>query len=453
MFKTTVNFTPGKRQREYSSNSDNSLCSPDYKRPAINNTPELAKSPIYHSYTGVNMASSKTLPISVEFDQKAPDWARQMYQLILLINDKIDNMGDSQAILEDKLDKACLSVNKVQDDVNTLQKKCDSLQNENIVLKDKLNESEAYSKKYNLKFFNIPDQENEDIGVLIKKMETVFEGMDLNLGSMIIDNIHRLPSTGRGPRPVIIKFVRMLDRNLTWSRREKLADFKNGEVIMRDHYPKDIEANIRKMLPVKIAAVKQGMSVKMVRDKVIINSQAFTVNNLHQLPASLKLDKISIREESNHLFFFKEYCPLSNMHGSKFKVDGVNYLCMEQFIMRNKADTFKDAETATKIMNSETPGEMKYLGSQVKGFVAREWHDRIEQIAMTGLEQKFAQNEPLKKYLLDTGDKVLVEASPRDSVWGIGRYMYDKNIFRNKDSWGKNLLGVSLMKVREKLRA
>ena len=63
---------------------------------------------------------------------------------------------------------------------------------------------------------------------------------------------------------------------------------------------------------------------------------------------------------------------------------------------------------------------------------------------------KFSQNHDLKEVLLGTGDKVLVEASPDDRIWGIG---FNSEEAEGRESeWGNNGLGKALMRVRERLR-
>ena len=56
----------------------------------------------------------------------------------------------------------------------------------------------------------------------------------------------------------------------------------------------------------------------------------------------------------------------------------------------------------------------------------------------------------LKAKLLATGEKILVEASPYDKIWGIG--FNKSNALVNKSKWGQNLLGKVLMEVRNKLK-
>lgn len=68
---------------------------------------------------------------------------------------------------------------------------------------------------------------------------------------------------------------------------------------------------------------------------------------------------------------------------------------------------------------------------------------------VSGNKAKFSQNKELKEILLNTENKVLVEASPQDRIWGIG---LEQNNFDavNPAKWrGLNLLGFALMEVRE----
>lgn len=58
--------------------------------------------------------------------------------------------------------------------------------------------------------------------------------------------------------------------------------------------------------------------------------------------------------------------------------------------------------------------------------------------------------EILKKELLETGERELVEASPFDRIWGIGFKEADAE--RNRHKWGQNLLGKAVKDVRERLR-
>ncbi len=62
-----------------------------------------------------------------------------------------------------------------------------------------------------------------------------------------------------------------------------------------------------------------------------------------------------------------------------------------------------------------------------------------------------SQHPVLKDFLLKTGERVLVEASPVDIMWGCGLAEDDERI-KDVTQWpGQNLLGFALMEVREML--
>jgi ribA/ribD-fused uncharacterized protein len=93
------------------------------------------------------------------------------------------------------------------------------------------------------------------------------------------------------------------------------------------------------------------------------------------------------------------------------------------------------------------------LGRQVRGFDEEAWTAARYDIVVAGSVAKFGQHEDLRAFLLATGERVLVEASPLDRVWGIGLAADDERA-SSPDRWvGLNLLGFALMDAREKLRA
>lgn len=157
-------------------------------------------------------------------------------------------------------------------------------------------------------------------------------------------------------------------------------------------------------------------------------------------------------EELNFEFFFKSKCPLSQWYISRFKVDGVEYWCMEQYMMAEKARLFKDSESLNKIL-SETKSQrtIKALGRKVKNFDSKVWDENKLDIVYRGNKAKFSQNSELYNILISTGDKILVEASPWDRVWGIGLSCNDVNATDLRKWKGENLLGFTLMRVRSDL--
>ena len=145
----------------------------------------------------------------------------------------------------------------------------------------------------------------------------------------------------------------------------------------------------------------------------------------------------------------KPYACFSNFYPSTFDLNGYTYFCMEQYIMHQKALTFGDEEIADKIMKATTPNECKSLGRQVRHYDDTVWAEDRKVVAFEGLVAKFSQNPELKEILLSTKGSLIAECSPYDKIWGIGMNVNDPAVQIPSKWKGENLLGCSLMKVRD----
>lgn len=162
----------------------------------------------------------------------------------------------------------------------------------------------------------------------------------------------------------------------------------------------------------------------------------------------------------NYLFFFghrprqvgrADASCLSQWFAAPFEVQGQRYATAEHWMMAEKARLFEDAAMFERIVATDDPAEAKALGREVRGFDQERWSAARFGIVVAGGEAKFGAHEGLRTFLLGTGDEVLVEATPRDRIWGIGMGR-DNPAARDPRRWrGKNLLGFSLMEVRRRL--
>jgi ribA/ribD-fused uncharacterized protein len=143
---------------------------------------------------------------------------------------------------------------------------------------------------------------------------------------------------------------------------------------------------------------------------------------------------------------------LSQWWPAEFTVDGVRFRSAEHYMMWRKAMLFGDVTMADRILAAHHPRNAKVLGRGVAGFDDRRWAAERFDIVVAGSLAKFGQHDDLREWLTGTGDRVLVEASPTDRVWGIGLAASDERAADPARWRGLNLLGFALMRAREQLR-
>lgn len=143
---------------------------------------------------------------------------------------------------------------------------------------------------------------------------------------------------------------------------------------------------------------------------------------------------------------------LSQWWPAAFTEDGRTFASAEHYMMAHKAWLFGDERTAERILAADHPREVKQLGRVVHGFDDQVWAANRFDIVVGGSIAKFGQNPELTRFLLGTGDQVLVEASPLDRIWGIGLASDDERAASASTWQGLNLLGFALMAARDALK-
>ncbi|OEV00783.1 hypothetical protein AN217_26625 [Streptomyces qinglanensis] len=142
---------------------------------------------------------------------------------------------------------------------------------------------------------------------------------------------------------------------------------------------------------------------------------------------------------------------LSQWWESEFTTEGRVFRSAEHYMMAHKAWLFNDDETAERILAAPHPGAAKTLGRQVKGFEEEAWLEHRYGIVLRGNLAKFSADTELRDFLLKSRDRVLVEASPLDRIWGIGLAADDERASSPSLWRGLNLLGFALMETRSTL--
>lgn len=167
--------------------------------------------------------------------------------------------------------------------------------------------------------------------------------------------------------------------------------------------------------------------------------------------------------EKYKFLFFWGHTPAADGHvtescfsqwwSCRFMVEDVAYSCAEQYMMAEKARMFGDNAMLDAILTATHPKEMKAFGRAVQHFDKVQWDSHCYEIVLRGNLEKFRQNPELLGFLLGTKNRILVEASPRDRIWGIGMGKQNPDA-ENPMKWrGTNLLGFALSEARDRLLA
>ncbi len=173
------------------------------------------------------------------------------------------------------------------------------------------------------------------------------------------------------------------------------------------------------------------------------------------------IDRMNAGESPSFLFFWGhtpksatavDASCLSQWFPRAFELEGHTYASAEHFMMAEKARLFGDDEMQRSVLGARTPAEAKAFGRAVRNYDDAVWSRERSKLVARGNVAKFGAHDDLRRFLLSTNDRVLVEASPRDRIWGIGMGKANPDA-RLPERWrGENLLGFALMAARDALR-
>ncbi len=155
-------------------------------------------------------------------------------------------------------------------------------------------------------------------------------------------------------------------------------------------------------------------------------------------------------ETDTHVYFYGSV--YSQWAMRDMNVNDKTYNCCEQYMMAEKARLFNDDHALDHIMLAIDPSVQKSWGRKVKNFDKDKWEEIARDTVYVANFAKFTQDKDAKQQLLATGDKVIVEASPYDCIWGVGLRCDDPKVLDSKNWRGTNWLGEAIMEVRHILK-
>lgn len=361
-------------------------------------------------------------------------------ELINVMNKKVDKA--TSALQEDFREEKAVS-----------REKHKRLEQANGVLREEFNEEKAISREKNLIIMGL--QEAGEGSTDRDLAKTLFKD-SLGISNVDIESIYRLGRPGgTGPRPLMIKFLRMPDRNRVWFSKSKLKNGQTRKIWLQEDLPKPIKSAQRNLYQ----AFKKAKSmpdtfttVQLKGTKLILNGTAYGDDNMDALPAALQPSSMATLHSESVVVFFGRASPLSNHHYSTFQLEGHSFNSMEQFLAWKRARISGKKGLINRALSSTNPVVCKGILNELKDDNVPKWEEVLEEVVNSGLTAKFGQNENLAQFLIDTHPKTLGEAS-LNKRWGIGLPLNSPDVF-DTSKWveGGNLLGKKLAQVRDFLR-
>ncbi len=329
--------------------------------------------------------------------------------------------------------------------------------------RDRLVKVEEYQRRNNLLFSGFKEVKNETNKDCLKKVKEQLakapkgeDGRDLT--KAIIERCHRVgefkPRSKR-PRDIIVRFLDVNDRQLASDSR---SSYDEGIYVKGDHTV-EINNAQRQLKPIlkviKDTPYAQKGRVKVIDGFVVVDGKRYNSRQLHTLPDGINFYLNNHVSTDELIAFFGSLSPFSNFFWSPMRIDGDDYVNGEQYISGQLARTFDREDLFLEIMHTTDPYVMKQIAYQVKQlpeYNAEKWHEKCPDVAMETCSAKFKQNLYFKNFLLDTGDKLITEAT-KEAPWGCGLLLSDPDI-KVRDKWKRvGVMGDALMRVREELKA
>ena len=356
-----------------------------------------------------------------------------------------------------------LAIADIRKELIVLKHKNDNLNNENMKLKQQTNMLESYSRRNNLVIRGIAELDGGESTCEELAKKFFIDNMKLDkerVDKMRFVRCHRMGRVTPTPtnrlsssRPIIVRFCEFSDRQCVWDARTNLSNTQHS---INENFSQDVEYNRRKLYPIyKLAKKSEAYQnkVSLRGDVLIVNSREFTVDNLDELPDELHPRQLCFKSNNTtHAFggLYSEYCCFSNWSYAKFSYENTEFTSSEQAYFHTMAIKSKDNESAVKILATRSPREAKYLGGEITGFNVHSWNKVKGDIMQDILRCKFTQNAALRKELLNSGDKKLVEGG-NSTYFAAGLPLTNKNIFDSSKYPGKNKLGEFLQVLRNEL--
>ena len=351
------------------------------------------------------------------------------------------------------------------------QAQVDDLKEENKILRECLGDLEVEMLRNKYAITKVEGRQDK-LDMLIKKKNIIVEGLhesrrDQENPSEIVDRLfeelgvnctltydqaYRIgPFNDRKSRPFLISFQKQKDRDYVFSLRTNLRGSENFyNVCLTDDVAPTARRAKSVIRQVNRMAKDQGAHCTSTPFSLTIDRQKYEVANLDMLPDQFSLEKIKTKQVTDNIIaYHSEHSPFSNLYPCIIHIASREFTSLEQLFQFKRAKRHNRSDLAEKIYLSRDAYEIRQLGAEAGK--SEEWRKLEQDVMYAAMLRKFKQNPELMQKLLDTGDMILVEATP-DKTWGAGVSLTSKALKKGEFP-GENRQGKLLMKARDKLRA
>lgn len=371
----------------------------------------------------INALHRKQDSLTAEIDEKMEQKFRQLESALIQDN------AEHQAAIKKEADESTRKAAQEVKDV-ILQEQCDR-------------------RRLNLLLIGLQEEEGENLGNVVSSFFT----KRMSLPDIDVTTAYRLGKPGgNNSRPTLVRFAHMAHRQRVWFSKSKIKTSKDEtKVWIHEDLPKAVKHVQRtyfKILKKAKSLEGQFVGAHIKGQSLVVDGKTYGENDLETLPEVLRPSSLATLQSEGAVAFFGRSSPLSNHHPSPFNIDGNNFSCMEQFLAWRRATVADDQLLIAKALSKADPLVYKGILNDNK---PEEWKDQLEVTALAGIRAKFHQNPPLANFLCSTYPKAIGEAS-LNKRWGTGFTLtHPKALESGEWSAEGNLLGKTLMAIREEL--
>ena len=415
------------------------------------------------------LSVNKEIPktgLEIDLDSDTTTIDPQLLTVLKSIDSRLANQGAtldkltvSQNVMQKSIDFGHANSSDLKDRIVTLEKENKKLLNQNKELESQgrdmtrrldsidqqLAQLDHNNKRRNILIDGVQESQGEntmDIAL------DIMLNLDKELKRDDIDFTQRIFRPGNKTKPILVVMKSVARRDSIMRNKKSLKSHKNlSKIWLNDDSNPMIRKQKLESRTVVRHAISKGFEAKQRGSGVVLNGRYYNRENLNQLPDEIKLSTTKTREDEHTVGFQGKHAPLSNMYPCKIVVDGKDHKSAEHYIQYTKVMLVNLTELAQKISDTPCPYTAKSIGGSVQIDI---WNNVGEDVVKQAIRYKYQQNPHLKKILLATGTKTIIECTP-DLKWGAGIAL-DSKLFGTGKYPGSNVTGHSLQEARVEFR-